>query len=123
MSDKSGYRPEAVGALIKYRDLGDGTYAQAVSMEGSSGASEYANGQVTAGAASGQLVAARSTRRSVLIRNLDSSNSVYIGRGTVTSSNGMLLKAGESVSIDTTAAINCIRATGDVVIAYLETYD
>lgn len=123
MADKSGYRPEECGAPLKYKDLGDGTFAQAVSTEGSSGAPYFANGQITAGAASGQLVPARETRRSVLIRNLDSSNSAYIGRATVTSSNGMLLKAGESVSVDTTAAINCIRATSDVVLAYLETYD
>ena len=123
MADKSGYRPSEVGAKLKFKDLGDDQYAVAVSTEGASGAPYFANGQVTAGSASGQLVPARETRRSVLIRNLDSSNSAYIGRATVTSSNGMLLKAGESVSVDTTAAINCIRATSDVALAYLETYD
>lgn len=87
------------------------------------GAANLAVGQVTAGVASGVLVASRATRRSVAIRNQDLTNSAYFGIGTVTSGNGFLLKAGESISIDTTAAINCIRASADVAIAYSETYD
>lgn len=87
------------------------------------GAANYANGQVTAGVASGVLVAARATRRSVVVRNQDDADSIYIGAGTVTSGNGLLLKAGESISIDSTAAINCIRDTGDCAVGYFETYD
>lgn len=87
------------------------------------GAPNYANNQVTAGAASAQVVAARATRRAVLIRNLDAANSAYVGGGTVTSGNGFLLKAGESISIETTAAVNAIRATADVLLAYVETFD
>lgn len=87
------------------------------------GAPNIAIGQVTAGVASGVLVAARATRRSVTIRNQDDADSAYIGTGTVTSGNGFLLKFGESISIDSTAALNCIRATGDVQLAILEVYD
>jgi hypothetical protein len=87
------------------------------------GAANFANGQVTAGAVSGVLVAARATRRVVTIRNQDAANSAYVGGGTVTSGNGFLLKAGESISIETTAALNCLRATADVSLAYLEIYD
>lgn len=102
----------------------DGVEALLTAISGKlTGAANYANSQVTAGVASAQLVAARATRRSVLIRNTDATNSAYIGAGTVTSGNGFLLKAGESVSIDTTAAINCIRDTADVALAVFETYD
>ena len=87
------------------------------------GAPSFANNQVTAGAASAQVVAARATRRAVLVRNTDAANSAYVGGGTVTSLNGFPLKAGESITIETTAAVNAIRATADVVLAYLETYD
>lgn len=87
------------------------------------GAPNYANGQVTAGVASGVLVAARATRRSVVIRNQDTANSVYIGAGTVTSGNGLLLKGGESIAVDTVAAINCIRDTADCAVGFMETFD
>lgn len=83
-----------------------------------------ANGQATAGAASGVLVAARVTRRSVSVRNLHATESIYIGTGTVSAANGFLLKAGESIPIYATVAINGIRAgTVDVTVAYLEEYD
>ena len=87
------------------------------------GAASIANGQVTATSTSGAVVAARATRRSVLIRNTDASNSAYVGTGTVTAGNGFLLKAGESISIETVAVVNCLRATADVVLAYMEVYD
>jgi hypothetical protein len=95
----------------------------ALDVASKKGAPSFANGQVTAGAASAQVVAARATRRAVLIRNTDAANSAYVGGGAVTSGNGFLLKAGESVTIETTAAVNAIRATADVVLAYVETYD
>lgn len=95
----------------------------ALDLASKKGAPSFANNQVTAGVASAQVVAARATRRAVLIRNTDAANSAYVGTGVVTSGNGFLLKAGESISIETTAAVNAIRATADVLLAYLETYD
>jgi hypothetical protein len=87
------------------------------------GAANLANGQVTAGTTSAEVVALRATRRSVLIRNTDPANSAYVGTGTVSAANGFLLKAGESITIETTAAVNSIRATSDVTLAYCEVYD
>lgn len=109
------------GATAARQDTGNTSLATISSKL--TGAPSYANGQATAGVASGVLVAARATRRSVAVRNQDAANSAYIGAGAVTSGNGLLLKAGESISIDSTAAINCIRATDDVVLGYMETYD
>lgn len=87
------------------------------------GAPNIAIGQVTAGAASDVLAAARATRRTIVVRNHDASVSAYIGTGTVTSGNGFLLKAGESIAIETIAALNCIRDTTDAVLGFVEIYD
>lgn len=86
------------------------------------GAPSIASGQVTAGAAA-TLVAARATRRSVSIFNTDATNGVYIGPATVTALNGMLLPARGSISVDTTALIQCIAAAGSPVVTYLEVFD
>lgn len=108
-------------------DDGSGGHAIAVTLQDgvakAPGAANYANGQVATSTAAGTLVAARPTRRSVLIRNVDATISVWIGAATVTAANGMLLKAGESVTVDTTALIQVIAASGTPTVAYLETYD
>lgn len=88
------------------------------------GGGYLANGHATAGAASGLLVAARATRRSVTVRNIHESESCYVGTGTVSAVNGFLLKAGESISIDCVGAVNGVRGGSvDVTTCYLETYD
>lgn len=69
-------------------------------------------------------IAARPDRRGIVIRNLDAAITIYVsGAPLVSSSNGMPLKAGESISIDTAAAVFYVAASGSPVIAYLETYD
>lgn len=86
------------------------------------GAPNIASGQVTAGAAA-TLVAARATRRCVTVLNTDALLSVYIGPATVTSGNGMLLRAGVQVRIETTALIQVLAASGSPVVTYMEEYD
>jgi hypothetical protein len=88
------------------------------------GANNLAHGRGTAAAASGEVVPARPTRRSVTVRNIHATESCYLGAGTVATDAGFLLKAQESISIDTIVAINGIRAGSvDVPVAYLETFD
>lgn len=87
------------------------------------GAANYANGQVTATGTAGTLLAARTTRRSAVFVNTDTSITVYIGKATVTSANGLPLKAGQSISIDSNQLIQVISASGSPVVAYMETYD
>ena len=97
---------------------------QWVDIENFLGANNLANDQATAGAVSAELVPARSSRRSVTVRNIHESASCYIGFNTVTAENGFLLKAGESISIDYLGAVHGIRAAStDVPICYLESYD
>lgn len=81
-----------------------------------------ANGQVTLSTSAGTVVSSRATRRLVTIRNLDAAINVYIGVATVSSSNGMLLKPGESIDVPATALIQGIAASGSPVVAYLDYY-
>jgi hypothetical protein len=87
------------------------------------GAANMANGQVAASGTAATLVAARTTRRSVTVKNTDVSLVVYIGVATVTTGNGLPLKAGDSISIDFTGLIQVIAASGAPVVAWMETYD
>lgn len=87
------------------------------------GAPNLATGQVATSTTAGTLVAARATRRSVTIKNLHATITVYVGAPTVTASNGMEIKAGESLNIDTTALVQVIAASGTPTVAYVETYD
>lgn len=86
------------------------------------GAANLATGQVTAGAA-GTLVIARATRRQVTIKNTDAAITVYIGPATVTSGNGMPLKAGESITVRWVGLVQVLAASGSPVVAYMDEYD
>ena len=97
--------------------------AQNMTLNKITGAFNENNAQVTTSTTAGTLVVANRKRRSVLIRNTDATITVYIGKATVTAGNGMPLKAGESVVVDTTALLQVIAASGTPVVAYLETYD
>lgn len=87
------------------------------------GAANVASSQVAASTTAGTLVIARPTRRSCLVRNLDTSISVYIGPATVTAGNGMLLKPGESVPITAVTLWQVIAASGTPTVAVLDEYD
>ncbi len=88
------------------------------------GGTLMANGQVAATNVAATLVAARATRRSVTLRNLDLTNSGYVGLPVIATTNGMLVQALESISVDYTGLIQVITATGTTAnFAYLETYD
>lgn len=77
------------------------------------------NGQVTAGGA-GTLVAANAARSKCTVRNQDSSLSVYVGEATVSSANGLLLKAGESRVFETPELIQVIAPSGSPVVDYID---
>lgn len=70
------------------------------------------------------IFAARPTRTRAVVKNIDSSITVYVGEAdTVTSSTGMSLLAGESISLFTTAAVYAIAASGTPTVALLEEYE
>lgn len=88
------------------------------------GSTAIANGQVSVDTTSGgvEVVAARDTRKSVLIRN-GGSVAIYVGTGTVSSANGFLLNPGEAITVRTTAQVKAIAASTSATTYYLEEYD
>lgn len=88
------------------------------------GAAFMASSQVATSTSEATLVSARATRRSVTVKNIDTSITVYIGPSSgVTSVSGLPLAAGESISVDTNSEIKVIAASGTPRVAYIETYD
>lgn len=86
-----------------------------------------ANGPVSRVTSTGvaqTLFIARPTRVGVLVRNTDTANSVWIGPATVTSSNGFLLKAGESLPIPFTGLYQIIDdGSNHAVIHVMDNYN
>lgn len=78
--------------------------------------------QVATSTTSAVAVAARNGRKRVVVKNIDSSITIYVGIGTVTSSNSLPLLAGESAVFYTQAAINALSASGTPSLAYYEEY-
>lgn len=88
------------------------------------GSATLANGQVVPTTTAATLVAARDTRKRLLLENVGQCN-VYIGIATVTTANGLLLPPGSSIALFTTALVQSIIATGSTGanVAYIEEYD
>lgn len=98
-------------------------YAQSTRISSYPGAVRIVTAQVATSTTAATLIGINARRRMVIIRNLDSTISVYVGPATVTSSNGMLIKAGESVNVETVALIQVISASGTPTVATLEITD
>jgi hypothetical protein len=86
------------------------------------GAAHAATSQVTTSTTAGTLAIARATRVSCLVRNLDASITVYVGKATVTSGNGTPLKAGESFAFTTQELVQVIAASGTPVVSVFDEY-
>ncbi len=78
------------------------------------------NNQVTASGSPATLVASNAARRLLTVRNQDTSLSVYVGEATVSSSNGLLLKAGESRTFTTPELMQVIAPSGSPVVDYID---
>lgn len=87
------------------------------------GAPNYANGQVTTSTTEDTLLAARATRRKVIFKNLDTTDSVYIGAATVTASNGYKLGPGQEITLEITTLIQAIASANSPIVSYIEIYD
>lgn len=85
----------------------------------------WATGQVTPTASAATLLAARETRKSVLIYN-GTNMTVFIGPASVTTANGFGMPPGSSLEISTTVLLQNIVSTVtglSGVVYYSETYD
>ena len=76
------------------------------------GTPNWSTGQVVTSTVAGMLAIARSTRQRIVVRNLDAAISVWVGPTTVTSANGVILKAGESRTFYTQTLLQVIAASG-----------
>lgn len=72
--------------------------------------------QATLSTTAAEVLPASLVRRSVLLRNTDASISIYVGVLGVTSSTGFVVKAGETLSLNTRAAIYAVAASGTPVV-------
>jgi hypothetical protein len=86
------------------------------------GSSAVATGQVASTNSAATLLAARETRKYVTFVNHGSVD-VYIGPATVTTSNGIKLTPGSSITLHLTALVQAITASGTGAIHYAEVYD
>ncbi len=111
------------------RVRGDTTYGMWVNIKAipsvgvyTTTSSTIATNQVTVDTTAGGIVikASNASRKSIIIRNQGLVD-MYIGPTGVTSSNGLLIKAGESITLDrNTAAIYGITAATSTTAGYLE---
>jgi hypothetical protein len=85
------------------------------------GAPQIAVAQPTCDATADALVAARPQRREVLFRNAGAVD-CYVGNSDVTTATGLLLAAGESLTLAVTCAVYGVTASGTATVHVLETY-
>lgn len=89
------------------------------------GSTAIATGQVVPTTTAATLVAARDTRKRLIIHNLGSTD-IWVGPATVTSANGFRVEVGAALTIQTTALVQAIIGAGLTLtgtVDYLEEYD
>lgn len=86
------------------------------------GGSTLANGQAAPTGTAATLVAARDTRKRLILVNRGT-QSVYVGIATVTTSNGLEMRPGDSLELRTTALVQAITSSGTGRVDYIEEYD
>lgn len=89
------------------------------------GAANWGVSPKTAAADGTTTLVARATRRAVTVTNLSTSpETAWIGPATgVNASTGQALAAGESIVLDTTAAVFFFSTAGTATVTCLETWD
>lgn len=92
-------------------------------LGGQRGTADHTSANVVIAAASTLLLAARSTRRYAIIKNIETTTVAYIGKSGVTTSTGMELRPGQSVVWESTAAIYAVAASGNINIRVTEFHD
>lgn len=87
-----------------------------------SGAPNFATGQQAITASAAQIVAARTTRRAVLITNTHATNNLFVGSAAVTTGTGQEIPPSQSLSFPTTAAVYGI-GSGNLTATFVEIWD
>ena len=112
--------PGVTPAPQVHADLGSAAIPVTVQTQG---AANIATAQLTTSSSAQQMFAARATRRSLVITNIDSTNTVYFGAAAVTSSTGSAILPQTSMTIPTTAAVYVVAGAGTPVVTGAEAYD
>lgn len=88
------------------------------------GGTAFAQNQITVDTTAGgvTIAAARETRKSILVVNRGAVD-IYIGTGSVTTSNGFLLRQNDGIKLETTAEVKGITASSSSTAHYTEEYD
>lgn len=117
------------GGLTDYTPATDERTINAVAVHiqrvGEIGSSAIATSQVTPTSTAATLIAARETRKRVILTNRGNTD-CWVGPATVTSSNGHILPAGYSLTLYTTALVQAIIGAGLTMtgaVHILEEYD
>lgn len=103
--------------------LVDSTGAEISAVSSNRGAANLAISNGTASTSAATLVVARPTRRSMLIRNLDPTITVYVGPATVTAANGFPILAGENLPFTWVGLFQIIAASGTPAYSVADEYD
>lgn len=87
-------------------------------LTGGGAGTALSNGQVSVDSTADLILAASAGRQGVLVTN-QGSVACYVGTSSVSTSNGFLLNAGESVAIPTDSAVYGVTASSSTTIGYL----
>lgn len=93
-----------------------------VTRVGEIGAQNIATGQASPDSTSSEMVASRETRKRLVLVNHGAVD-VYVGPSGVSTSDGLLLEAGASLTLYTTGAVHAVTDSGTGDVHYLEEYD
>ena len=110
--------------IIPYNEYYDRHALLTYQVNSPIGAPYMANGQVGVSTSASVILAARSTRKTVIIRNNDTASTtmtVGVSAPTFTINSGMVLSGGQSITLDFTGAIMA-TSPGSVIASYIETY-
>lgn len=113
---------EASGIATEAKQDTQITAEQAILAKLQVGATSISIVRTTSTASAATLVIARATRAGLLIRNLDTANSVWVGPATVTMANGFLIEAGESLPLTWVGLLQIIDDGNHAAVAVIDEY-
>lgn len=88
-----------------------------------SGAANYVANQVALATSAVQIVAARATRRGVVVSNDDAAINVWVGAAGVTSSNGKKIPPGQAITFPIIGALYGVSASATPTVSFFDIYD
>lgn len=113
---------QTVEIMIGFGNISDDRLNLSGSVDASSGGRTVEANAETVTTSAAELLAANTARRSVMIKNMDTANSIFVGHdGTLTDSNGFEIEPLQTLTLDKSAAaqIYAIAQTASVNVRLL----